>query len=194
MGGKVIADYVENVNEDQSAIPVIRDLAKSGHKLIFTTSFGYMDQTLQVASEFPDVKFEHCTGYKRAAERRRPTTTASIKARAVMGTIVRHVVEDRHHRLSRLVQGARSGDGRELLHAGRAGGEPEDQGQAGDDRFLVRSRPRNRPPPKRSPTSAATSSPPTPIRPAAAAGLREEEDLSASARAPTCRALRRTPT
>jgi simple sugar transport system substrate-binding protein len=66
MGGKVVADYVENVNEDQSAIPVMRDLAKSGHKLIFTTSFGYMDQTLQVAGEFPDVKFEHCTGYKRA--------------------------------------------------------------------------------------------------------------------------------
>jgi simple sugar transport system substrate-binding protein len=66
MGGRVTADYVENVNEDQSAIPVIRDLAKSGHKLIFTTSFGYMDQTIAVAKEFPDVKFEHCTGYKRA--------------------------------------------------------------------------------------------------------------------------------
>jgi len=65
-GGKVTADYVENVAEDQSAIPVIRDLAKSGHKLIFTTSFGYMDQTLAVAKEFPDVKFEHCTGFKRA--------------------------------------------------------------------------------------------------------------------------------
>ena len=66
LGGKVTADYVENVNEDQSAIPVIRDLAKSGHKLIFTTSFGYMDQTLAVAKEFPDVKFEHCTGFKHA--------------------------------------------------------------------------------------------------------------------------------
>jgi len=66
MGGKVTADYVENVAEDQSAIPVIRDLARSGHKLIFTTSFGYMDQTITVAKEFPDVKFEHATGYKRA--------------------------------------------------------------------------------------------------------------------------------
>ena len=66
LGGKVVANYVENVNEDQSAIPVIRDLAKAGHKLIFTTSFGYMDQTIAVAKEFPDVKFEHCTGYKRA--------------------------------------------------------------------------------------------------------------------------------
>ena len=49
LGGKVTADYVENVNEDASATPVIKDLAQQGHKLIFTTSFGYMDQTLEVA-------------------------------------------------------------------------------------------------------------------------------------------------
>ena len=67
LGGKVTADYVENVNEDASATPVIKDLAQQGHKLIFTTSFGYMDQTLEVAKDFPDVKFEHCTGYKHAA-------------------------------------------------------------------------------------------------------------------------------
>jgi simple sugar transport system substrate-binding protein len=67
LGGRVVADYVENVPEDQSATPVFRDMAKSGHKLIFATTFGYMDQTVQVAGEFPDVKFEHCTGYKRAA-------------------------------------------------------------------------------------------------------------------------------
>jgi basic membrane protein A and related proteins len=65
-GGKVVADYVENVAEDQSATPVIKDLAAQGHKLIFTTSFGYMDQTLEVAKAYPDAKFEHCTGYKKA--------------------------------------------------------------------------------------------------------------------------------
>ena len=65
--GKVVADYVENVNEDASATPVIKDLAAQGHKLIFTTSFGYMDQTLEVAKDFPDAKFEHCTGYKHGA-------------------------------------------------------------------------------------------------------------------------------
>ena len=64
--GKVVADYVENVNEDASATPVIKDLAAQGHKLIFTTSFGYMDQTLEVAKAYPDAKFEHCTGYKHA--------------------------------------------------------------------------------------------------------------------------------
>ncbi len=86
LGDKVETVYVENVNEDASAIPVIRDLAKQGCKLIFTTSYGYMDQTIQVASEFPDVKFEHCTGYKRAAN----VATYNSKfheGRAVLGTI-----------------------------------------------------------------------------------------------------------
>ena len=45
---------------------VIRDMAKQGNDIIFTTSFGYMDPTLKVAQEFPDIKFEHITGYKRA--------------------------------------------------------------------------------------------------------------------------------
>ena len=66
LGDKVESIYVENVAEDASATPVIRDLANQGCKLIFTTSYGYMDQTLEVASEFPDVKFEHCTGFKMA--------------------------------------------------------------------------------------------------------------------------------
>ena len=86
MGGRVVADYVENVNEDQSATPVIRDMAKSGHKLIFATTFGYMDQTLQVAGEFPDVKFEHCTGYKRAPNLS-TYNSRFHQARAAMGTI-----------------------------------------------------------------------------------------------------------
>ena len=66
LGGKVTADYVENVPEDASATPVIKDLAAQGHKLIFTTSFGYMDQTLTVAADYPNTMFEHCTGYKHA--------------------------------------------------------------------------------------------------------------------------------
>ena len=86
LGEKVETVYVENVAEDASAIPLIRDLAQQGCKLIFTTSFGYMDQTLQVAGEFPDVKFEHCTGYKRADN----VSTYNSKfheGRAVLGTI-----------------------------------------------------------------------------------------------------------
>lgn len=59
--------YAENVSENPTdAERVIRDFAQNGYKLIFTTSFGYMDPTLNVASEFPDVKFVHISGYKTA--------------------------------------------------------------------------------------------------------------------------------
>lgn len=65
-GARVETSYVENVAEGPDAERVIRQLAASGHKLIFTTSFGYMNPTLKVAQQFPDVKFEHATGYKQA--------------------------------------------------------------------------------------------------------------------------------
>lgn len=65
-GGKVETTYVESVSEGADAERVIRQLATSGHKLIFTTSFGFMNPTLKVARQFPNVKFEHATGYKRA--------------------------------------------------------------------------------------------------------------------------------
>lgn len=64
--GKVRTSYVENVPEGADAERVIRDLAQQGNKLIFTPSFGYMEPTLRVAAEFPDVKFESITGYKTA--------------------------------------------------------------------------------------------------------------------------------
>ncbi len=65
-GEKVQTTYVESVPEGQDAERVIRTLAADGHNLIFTTSFGYMDPTNAVAELFPDVHFEHATGYKRA--------------------------------------------------------------------------------------------------------------------------------
>jgi simple sugar transport system substrate-binding protein len=55
------------VAEGPDAERVIRDLARQGHRLIFTPSFGYMEPTLKVAAEFPEVKFESITGYKRSA-------------------------------------------------------------------------------------------------------------------------------
>jgi len=64
LAGKVTTKFVENVPEGADAERVIRDLAQSGHKLIFTTSFGYMNPTLKVATQFPNVYFEHATGYK----------------------------------------------------------------------------------------------------------------------------------
>lgn len=66
LDGKVVTQYVEDVPEGADAERVIRDLAQQGNKLIFTTSFGYMNPTIKVARQFPDVKFVHSTGYKTA--------------------------------------------------------------------------------------------------------------------------------
>jgi basic membrane protein A and related proteins len=65
LGDKIETTYLENVSEGPDAERSIEQLARSGHKLIFTTSFGYMEPTLKVAKKFPDVHFEHATGYKR---------------------------------------------------------------------------------------------------------------------------------
>ncbi|RYX89668.1 MAG: BMP family ABC transporter substrate-binding protein [Comamonadaceae bacterium] len=67
LGNRVKTTFVENVAEGPDAERVIRDLAQQGNKLIFTPSFGYMEPTLKVAKDFPDVKFESITGYKQAA-------------------------------------------------------------------------------------------------------------------------------
>jgi simple sugar transport system substrate-binding protein len=67
LGQQVQTTFVENVAEGPDAERVIRDLAQQGNKLIFTPSFGYMEPTLKVARDFPDVKFESITGYKTAA-------------------------------------------------------------------------------------------------------------------------------
>ena len=64
-GDKVKTTYVESVNEGPDAERVIQQLAGSGHDLVFTTSFGFMNPTVKVAKRFPGVMFEHATGYKR---------------------------------------------------------------------------------------------------------------------------------
>jgi basic membrane protein A and related proteins len=65
-GNKVKTSIVEKVPEGADAERVIRDLATQGNKVIFATSFGYMEPMLKVAKDFPNVKFEHATGYKTA--------------------------------------------------------------------------------------------------------------------------------
>ena len=67
LGERVKTSFVENVPEGPDAERVIRELATTGHKLIFAPSFGYMEPLLKVARDFPDVKFESVTGYKTAA-------------------------------------------------------------------------------------------------------------------------------
>ena len=65
-GGKVTTTFVESVQETADAERVFRDLAQKGHKVIFGTSFGYMNQMLKVAKAFPKTTFMHATGYKTA--------------------------------------------------------------------------------------------------------------------------------
>ena len=65
LGDAVETTFLESVPENDSE-RAIEQLARSGHKLIFTTSFGFMEPTLRVAKKFPNIKFEHATGYKRA--------------------------------------------------------------------------------------------------------------------------------
>jgi len=65
-GDKVKTSFVESVPESADAERVIRDMAQQGNKLVFGTTFGYMEPMLKVAADFKDVKFEHATGYKTA--------------------------------------------------------------------------------------------------------------------------------
>ena len=63
-GDKVVTSFVEKVPESADAERVIRDMATQGNKLIFGTTFGYMDPMMKVAPDFKGVKFEHATGFK----------------------------------------------------------------------------------------------------------------------------------
>lgn len=69
-GDRIQTSYVESVPESADAERVLRDMASQGNKLIFGTTFGYMEPMLKVAGDFADVKFEHATGYKTAANMR----------------------------------------------------------------------------------------------------------------------------
>ena len=89
-GDRVETTFVESVSEGPDAERVIRQLASAGNQLIFTTSFGFMNSTIRVAQQFPDVKFEHATGYQTA-----PNVSAYNarfhEGRAVCGTIAGHL-------------------------------------------------------------------------------------------------------
>ncbi|MDD2917653.1 BMP family ABC transporter substrate-binding protein [Rhodoferax sp.] len=65
-GDKIATSFVENVPESADAERVLRDMAGQGNKLIFGTTFGYMEPMLKVAADNTGVKFEHATGYKQA--------------------------------------------------------------------------------------------------------------------------------
>jgi len=86
LGDRVETSYVESVPEGSDAERVMTQMALSGVKMIYTTSFGYMDPTQAVAKKFPDVKFEHATGYKQA-DNVATYSARFYEGRAVIGTI-----------------------------------------------------------------------------------------------------------
>ncbi len=92
LGDKVETTFVESVSEGPDAARVIRQLAASGHDLVFTTSFGFMDSTIEVAKDFPDVMFEHATGFKRA-DNVATYSSRFYEGRHVLGTIAGHMTK-----------------------------------------------------------------------------------------------------
>jgi simple sugar transport system substrate-binding protein len=86
LGDQVETSFVESVQEGADAERVIRQFAANDYDLIFTTSFGFMNPTLKVAQQFPDVKFEHATGYKRA-DNMSTYAARFYEGRYVIGTI-----------------------------------------------------------------------------------------------------------
>lgn len=85
-GDKIETTFIESVPEGADAERALTQLALAGNKLIFATSFGFMDAVMATAAKFPDVKFEHATGYKRA-DNVSTYDARFYEGRAVMGTI-----------------------------------------------------------------------------------------------------------
>ena len=82
--------YIENVKYGPDAERVMRQMAQSGADIIFATSFGYMESMLKVAKEFPDVKFEHATGYK-TAPNMSVYSSKFYQGRYIQGVIAGHM-------------------------------------------------------------------------------------------------------
>ncbi|WP_227270075.1 BMP family ABC transporter substrate-binding protein [Roseobacter weihaiensis] len=92
-GDAVETVFVESVAEGPDAERVLTQMALDGADLIFTTSFGYMDATNNVAAKFPDVKFEHATGYKRLHPNVSTYSARFYEGRAVQGHIAGNMTE-----------------------------------------------------------------------------------------------------
>ncbi|MGR3566059.1 MAG: BMP family ABC transporter substrate-binding protein [Heliomarina sp.] len=91
-GDQVETVFVENVAEGPDSERVMTQMALNGADLIFTTSFGYMDPTINVAKKFPNVKFEHATGYK-TAENVSTYSARFYEGRAIQGLIAGSMTE-----------------------------------------------------------------------------------------------------
>jgi basic membrane protein A and related proteins len=138
LGDKVESTFLENVPEGADAERSIEQLARTGHKLIFTTSFGFMDATVKVAAKYPNVMFEHATGFKRA---KNLSTYAArfYEGRYIQGQIAAKVSKSGHRRLHRLVPDPRGHLQHQRHHARSAIDQSEHEVQDRLGEFLVRS-------------------------------------------------------
>ena len=128
---------IDNVPDNADAERVLRDLCEQGYKLIFATSFGYMNGAHKVAKDFPDVKFEHCTGFK-TAENIGVYAGRFYEGRYLAGMIAAAATKTNNLGYVAAFPDPRSAPGHQRLHDGRACREPERAGPRRLDLVLVR--------------------------------------------------------
>jgi len=92
-GPDVSTTYLEMVPEGPEAVEAITQLAETGHDIIFTTSFGYMDATNEVAANYPEVAFEHATGYVRDTDNMSTFSARFYEGRVVQGMIAANMTK-----------------------------------------------------------------------------------------------------
>ena len=92
-GDAIETEFLESVPEGADAERAIERFARSGCDIVFTTSFGYMDATNKVAAKYPDVKFEHATGFKREHPNVSTYNSKFYQGRYIQGQIAAELSE-----------------------------------------------------------------------------------------------------
>ncbi len=124
LGDKVSTTVVESVAEGPDAERVMRDLARQGNRLIFATSFGYLEPALRVAAEFPSVRFEQTGGYK-TAPNLNTYNARYYEGRYLAGLLAGKVSKIGRRRLCRRLPGAGGDPGHQCIRARHAGRESD---------------------------------------------------------------------
>ena len=130
--------YLENVPEGPEAVAALTQLAESGHDIIFTTSFGFMDATNEVAALYPDVVFEHATGYRRDTPNVSTYSARFYEGRTILGHLAGHMTESEPDRLYRVVPDPRSGPRHQRRGHRAAAGQPRSDHRCRLGQHLVR--------------------------------------------------------
>src|SRR5687768_17353189 len=92
-GDRVETAYLESVPEGPDAERALERLAREGCNIIFGTSFGFQDPVQKVAKRFPDVKFEHATGFKQESDNVALYNARFYEGRYIIGQIAAKVSE-----------------------------------------------------------------------------------------------------